>query len=306
VVRYTNTTSIACTEIGKIVFATSFSVFHGVQIDTKSSTFAVLSSLWNDIFEDKRALFLMSVPCCFYSLQNLLMFESLQRIDSALYQIIVQTKTLTTALFGMCLLSKTYTQTQWASFILLSIGVILANCSVLENQDSLTFDGEGFDAQTRQTIIGAMFAFGCTITSGFAGTVMEAQFKNNSGTIFIKNIQMSLFGLVACCFNGYFNGDLERIFQYGFFQGFNTMAIVIVILNICGGFIVAMVIKRGSAMTKTFLSGISILLIVLLSFLFLPGTHVDHTEFWAAVMFVLLGNYLFNKEKARPKRTDSG
>ena len=91
--------------------------------------------------------------------------------------------------------------------------------------------------------------------------------------------------------------DLEQILLYGFFYGFDIITWMIIVLNIFGGYFVALVIKRASTMIKTFLSGIAIVLIIAESYLFLGEDQISQWQFFSGLVLVLSANYLYNKDR---------
>ena len=301
--QYSKAAIIASAEIGKICIGIIYCLYDYTFNQSKSAMHS-FSSLHRDVFGDKNTLFLMAVPSLAYCLQNFLLFLALGHIESSIYQIIIQLKTFTTACFGICLLRKKYTYVQWISFAFLSVGVIIANFSVLHNDknEEATDDKGYFSKILNAHSVGLMYALGTTITSGFAGTWMEMQLKGNKQNIFVQNIQLSLFALIGCVISGYFMNDVEQILLYGFFYGFNWITWIIIALNVFGGYFVAIVIKRASTMIKTFLSGIAILLIIVESYLFLGDQQIEHQEFIIAVSLVLLANYLYSKERENQRR----
>ena len=298
-IKYANSAIIASTEFGKIMIGILYCLYDYILNENKSFLSSIKLIL-NDVFKNKKILCLMCVPSFVYTIQNFLMYKSLGLIESSIYQIVVQLKTFTTACFGICLLSKKYTITQWISFSLLSIGVAIANLSVIQNTkeiDNITKDEGYLPNQTETHYKGLLYVLGSTITSGFAGTFMEMQLKGNKSNIFIKNIQLSLFSIIGCIIYSYINNDLQQIYLYGFFYGFDLIVLIIIVLNIFGGYFVAIVIKRASIMTKTMLSGIATLLIIFESYLFLKDQQISHWEFYCSVILVFCANYLYNKDR---------
>ena len=288
---YTDASIIASTECGKMLVGFLYCLYDRT-LNQHESIVPALHSILSDIFGDQTSLLLMSVPSLAYSLQNFLMFHSLGIIDPSLYQIVVQFKAFTTALFGMCLISKRYTCLQWASFGLLSAGLAMANLSVMDPQHS----DELIETATETQVTGVLCVLASTVTSGFAGTLMEIMLKGKHRDLFVQNIQLGLFGLLGCAINAYLTQDLQHIVLFGFFYGFDAAALLIVTLNVFGGYFVATVIKRASAMVKTFLSGLAVLVIIAASYVFLDDVHITQSGFYGAVFLVLLGNYLFTKE----------
>ena len=63
------------------------------------------------------------LPSILYLVQNNLLWAAANHLDPAAYLLIYQTKILMAALFTVCLLKRTLSKSQWASLVLLVIGV---------------------------------------------------------------------------------------------------------------------------------------------------------------------------------------
>ena len=64
---------------------------------------------------DLRGMAAMSVPALCFVFQNFMMFVALSNLDVATSQVTYQPKLLTTAVFAMIMLGRTFTRTQWAA-----------------------------------------------------------------------------------------------------------------------------------------------------------------------------------------------
>ncbi|KAJ1342139.1 hypothetical protein BSLG_003266 [Batrachochytrium salamandrivorans] len=90
--------------------------------------------------------------------------------------------------------------------------------------------------------IGLFYLLLASILSGLAGVWFEKVLKEHKTSVWLRNIQLSLFtlpfGLITLAYM-----DSKRIWEGGIFQGFTLWTIVIVILQALGGLIVAIVVK---------------------------------------------------------------
>ena len=139
---------------------------------------------------------------------------------------------------------------------------------------------------------------------------MEMQLKG-SASLYVKNIQLGMFGFLMCIVNSVITGDMkEVIIPYGFLHGFTTSTWIVVALNIFGGYLVAFVLKRASNIVKSFAAGLAVILIVLGSYVFF-GTEFN-SIFYIGAILVLLGNALYQREgylksqKPKPNGTTGG
>ena len=71
----------------------------------------------------------MAIPAGLYCLQNNLAYVAISNLDGPSYQLLYQLKLLTTALFSVIMLRKTLGYHQWASLVILGLGVGLVQLS---------------------------------------------------------------------------------------------------------------------------------------------------------------------------------
>ena len=88
-------------------------------------------SLRQHIWDERRETCKLAVPASCYALQNNLVFLAISNLSATAAQVLYQTKTLSTAFFTVILLGRSFEKVQWASFMLLSIGVVLVQSQVL-------------------------------------------------------------------------------------------------------------------------------------------------------------------------------
>ena len=139
---------------------------------------------------------------------------------------------------------------------------------------------------------------GATITSGFSGVFIEKELKGVGASLWIRNIQLGLFGCLATLCNSYFFGDWNEIIsKYGFLHGFDTSTWIVVALNTFGGYLVAILIKNASNQAKAFAAGMAIVLVVFGSTIFF-GSELS-ALFYVGLLLTLCANILYNRENWR-------
>ena len=209
-------------------------------------------------------------------------------IDAAYYQIIYQLKMFTAAILATIMLKREYTSYQWLSFFCLALGAILANLSIIEDSNA----AKEADPERNQ-MIGIVCVLCATVTSGFSGVYMEIQLKGSKQSLYVKNIQLAMFGAVSCIISSCFSGDMKNIIiPYGFFHGFTSVTYIVVILNVFGGYMVAYIIKYIENIAKAFASTTGLMFIVAGSWYFFETELTS--LFFLGFAFVIIGNVLFN------------
>lgn len=105
--------------------------------------------------------------------------------------------------------------------------------------------------------------------SGLTGVYFEKLLKETSGqaSVWIRNVQMSLYSLVAALFGGLIWQDGEGIREHGFFEGYNWVVWSAVCLQAMGGLVASVVIRDADNIVKNFATSISIVLSFVVSML---------------------------------------
>jgi len=204
-----------------------------------------------------RQFMLSSVPACCYCAQNYLYLYGLSRIDGATFQMLTQSKTITTALFMVLLLGHPLSRLQWAALVLLAVGVAVTQqgCVV-----ATTVVAAGAGLTEYSAAVAATFA-SCVI-SGFACVYQEKLLKGEQQsqaklTVVDMNIVMAfgggIFSLVALW------QDREQIAQGGILQGYNALVWSIVVLMSAGGLLVSATIDICNNLLKVYATSVAVM-----------------------------------------------
>lgn len=241
------------------------------------------------VFSDPYGLLRLMVPAALYTVQNNLAYFAMSHLEAATYQLLYQLKILTTALCSVLLLGRSLSWTQWFSLCVLSVGVGLV-------QTANTAPTANADEATRNSFVGFVAVLAACCSSGLAGVYFELVLKGSKTSLWVRNVQLSLigllFGLVPVM------KDQERVAAMGFFHGYNTVVWVVVLLQALGGLLVALVVKYADNILKGFATSISIIISCVCSY-FLFNTVVN-TRFVVGALCVLYAVFLYSS--APPKR----
>lgn len=224
------------------------------------SAFALLDA---DIWQRKMDTLKVSVPAICYTLQNNLQFIAASHLGAELLQLLYQTKTLSTAIFGVVILSKSLRCNQWCALSVLIVGVVLAQSS----QKSGGFGAKG-------SLVGVVAALGVSCCSGFASVYLEKILKGDKTSIWVRNVQLCLFSIPLQLFAVY-QRDWEKVSAQGWLYGFCPSTWAVVCMFAFGGLLVAVVIRFADNNLKNLAMALAILLTCIVSvplFGFVPNS----------------------------------
>eukprot|EP00754_Rhynchopus_humris_P036556 Rhum_TRINITY_DN18666_c0_g1::Rhum_TRINITY_DN18666_c0_g1_i1::g.168060::m.168060/K15272/SLC35A1_2_3; solute carrier family 35 (UDP-sugar transporter), member A1/2/3 len=208
-----------------------------------------VEAIRTDILSTAGSNLALLVPATMYTLQNNLQYYAAGNLDPATFQVLYQMKLITTAILSVVVLKKTLTRTQWLAIVVLSVGIALVQT---DNMSKPIGSGESQAAGFAAVLV-------ASCTSAVAGVFLEKIVKQTAPSVWIRNIQLALFGLlvggVACRAK-----DSEAIAQRGFLQGFNATVWVVVFLQSFGGILIAVVVKYTDNILKGFATGLSIIM----------------------------------------------
>ena len=158
-----------------------------------------------------RDAFKLCIPALCYTIQNNLLFLAISNLSAAASQVIYQSKTLSTALFSVLLLKRRFSPCQWLSFIALGLGVTL-----VQSQDtSARSPSEGSNA-----LVGVLASLAAAALSGFAGVYLEFMFNKGQASLWVRNVQLTLFTIPLQTLTVIQN-DLHDVRRHGALVGFH-------------------------------------------------------------------------------------
>jgi UDP-sugar transporter A1/2/3 len=132
--------------------------------------FGALALLNEDVWQRKADTLKVSVPALCYTLQNNLQFVAASHLGAELLQLLYQTKTLSTAIFGVIILAKSLRCNQWCALSVLVVGVVLAQASQSKAPSESVKGG---------SLVGVLAALGVSVCSGFASVYLEKILKGD-------------------------------------------------------------------------------------------------------------------------------
>lgn len=311
--RYISSTAIVSSETLKI-FICILLIFK-----EEGSIRDLLDVLWEEIVQSPMETAKLLIPATLYTIQNNLLFMALSNLDAATYQVTYQLKILTTAICSVVMLNKKLSTMQWLSLILLMIGVSLVQLPSGEDPDmtiassvtakgGLGLDGnEVFptsDTSSSEEVIpvlvketnkvaGLAAVLASCFLSGFTGVYFEKLVKHTRQSLWIRSLQLAIFGFVFGLAAVYVQ-DSEQVSTGGFFQGYNSTTVMVVVLQAVGGMLVALVMKYADNILKGFATSVSIVLSTIMSY-YLLGDFVPSTEYFIGAGVVIAATFIYSR-----------
>ncbi|XP_017147832.1 UDP-N-acetylglucosamine transporter [Drosophila miranda] len=255
------------------------------------------------------------VPSLVYIVQNNLLYVSASHLDAATYQVTYQLKILTTAMFAVVILRRKLLTTQWGALLLLVMGIVLVQLAQTVTSPSGSSDSSSSSSSTgggaassssaipeQNRMLGLWSALGACFLSGFAGIYFEKILKGAEISVWIVNVQLSLlsipFGLLTCFVN-----DASRIFEHGFFHGYDFFVWYLVLLQAGGGLIVAVVVKYADNILKGFATSLAIIISCVASIYIFDFNLTLQFSFGAALVIASIFMYGYDPSRSGPKTT---
>eukprot|EP01068_Selenidium_serpulae_P006719 Selendium_serpulae@DN4487_c0_g1_i2.p1 len=277
--RYLGTTCVVVTEVVKIVASLSI-----VLRDSGWNVVLFGKTLKREIVDAPMETLKVGIISVIYTFQNNMRFIALDNIDAGTYQVVCQLKILTTAFFSVLILGRILSKRKWMSLLILTVGVALTQVptgggAVLKPTTGVP--AYGFAASAAQ----CMF-------SGLSGVLLEYMLKGGTASIWVRNIQLGIYGTVFGMVGVYMT-DGAKIIEGGFFQGYNFVVWLIVFNSAIGGLIVAAVLMYADNITKCFGCALAILLSCMSSYFFL-GDFTPTIMFLIGGILVLVATYMYS------------
>jgi solute carrier family 35 (UDP-sugar transporter), member A1/2/3 len=117
---------------------------------------------------------------------------------------------------------------------------------------------------------GLLAVVGVAVCSGLAGVYFEKVIKDSPKTtsLWIRNVQLSIYSLFPAFFIGVIFIDGEAVAKNGFFDGYNWIVVLSIVIQSLGGILAAFCIYYADNISKNFAVSISMVLSSLASFFF--------------------------------------
>ncbi|XP_036034000.1 CMP-sialic acid transporter [Onychomys torridus] len=272
---YFSTTAVCVTEVIKLLISA------GLLATETGSLGRFKTSLSENILGSPKELVKLSVPSLVYAVQNNMAFLALSHLDAAVYQVTYQLKIPCTALCTVFMLNRKLSKLQWISVFMLCAGVTLVQWKPAQATKVVV-------EQNRLLGFGAIAI--AVVCSGFAGVYFEKVLKSSDTSLWVRNIQMYLSGIVVTLVGTYLSDGAE-IQQKGFFYGYTYYVWFVIFLASVGGLYTSVVVKYTDNIMKGFSAAAAIVLSTIASVI-LFGLQIT-LNFAVGALLVCVSIYLY-------------
>lgn len=211
------------------------------------------------MFADPKEVAKSSVPALLYLLQNNLQYVAVSNLQPATYQVTYQLKILSTAVLSVIMLEKSLSRDQWIALLVLTCGVITVQfAEYLANAGSTA----AMSSETLNLTLGLTCTLIATLSSGLAGVYFEYVIKGGDGavkmTVWERNFQLAGYSVFIGLAGLFMTPDYAAVSANGFFHGYTSLTYFNVMVQSCGGIIIAFVIKHADNILKNFATSFSL------------------------------------------------
>ncbi|XP_066468662.1 CMP-sialic acid transporter [Tiliqua scincoides] len=274
-VLYFSTTAVCIAEVIKLFLSL------GILAKETGSLGRLLTSLRENVLGSPKELLKLSVPSLVYAIQNNMAFLALSNLDAAVYQVTYQLKIPCTALCTVLMLNRSLSKLQWFSIFMLCGGVTLVQWK----------PAQVTKVQVEQNpLMGYSAIAVAVLCSGFAGVYFEKVLKSSDTSLWVRNIQMYLSGIVVTLV-GVHISDGPQVMEKGFFYGYTHYVWFVIFLSSVGGVYTAIVVKYTDNIMKGFSAAAAIVLSTIASVI-LFGLQITLT-FSLGALLVCISIYLY-------------
>ncbi|KAI1153340.1 UDP-galactose transporter [Nemania diffusa] len=133
--RYFTSTAVFLTELIKLAISLTFAIYEVSRTLAPSTPATVLfQQIYNSVFKGDG--WKLAIPATLYTLQNTLQYIAIENLDPVHYQVILQLKILTTALFTVTILGRSLSHKKWISLVILTVGVSIVSIPSSDSKEN--------------------------------------------------------------------------------------------------------------------------------------------------------------------------
>eukprot|EP00300_Choanocystis_sp_HF-7_P042646 c9370_g1_i1.p1 GENE.c9370_g1_i1~~c9370_g1_i1.p1 ORF type:complete len:358 (+),score=65.43 c9370_g1_i1:3-1076(+) len=208
----------------------------------------------------------MTIPAVIYLCQNFMYFWAMARVDAATYQVCMQLKLVSTAIFSFFVLGRRFSGAQLRALAMIVLGVTTITLST-QPKEAATEEG---NAKRAKYFTGLICMLVGVSLSGLSTVYMEKAFKDVSVslTLWDRNLQLAICSIPIYLLLDEYGPEAD---DEPFFNGWTPLTGLIVVLNAVGGLLVAVCLKYADSIVKTLSVSGAIVVTSFLSYWVLNG-----------------------------------
>ena len=250
---YITTTAVFASEVLKLIVSSCLCFFFDCEYDLLKFKELLIV----EFIDGRREFVKLMVPSGLYVLQNNLQYIAADNLSAQVYLVLSNMKIVSTAFFSVIMLGVSQSKLQWCSIASLVVGVCIVQIDQIDDETTKYHHKENENLGLICVLTGAC-------TSGFAGVYFEKVLKSTDCSIWLRNMQLALIGIFLSGIMCY-TSDRMRIYERGFFFGYDILVCVVISLAAFGGLIVAAVVKYADNILKGFATSGSIVITSIVS-----------------------------------------
>jgi len=277
---YSNLTLVVASEFLKLIASLVLIAFEPRGIS---------SSLRRVFWTELRATSLTGVPGLMYAVVNYLFFVALSNMSVSLYKGTKQLAILFTALIRVVLFRSSIAADKWLSLVVVVGGVVI-----------LTARGD--NSSTGNLLTGLVCVVAACFLAGLAAVLVEMMLKGDAFTLWERNLQLSLFGVLLGLVAVY-SSERDRVASHGFFHGYSAFVWGVAFLQSLGGMLTAVALKYADSILKCVTKAVAVVIGAVCSrLLFREGPALTSFEFLGGMAAIILGSIYYSLDYGTIKR----
>ena len=238
----------------------------------------VMLSLWQVGRAELRAhvlsrhTFMFMLPSVAFTIQKNLDLASIKRLELPIYMLVIEGKTVMTAIWSHVLLGRRFSTVQIAALVLLTTGDALAVGALDYILRAPGGSAQGRRAPTsgggfgdREYLIGALCGLLGIFLTSLASVFSERLLKAPGGSLAVRNVQIGCSALPAALLVLVSGGDLPRITEHGLLQGFTPAVWSLAGLTAIAGMVMAAILRYVNAVAIGFVRAVALATLTLIS-----------------------------------------
>jgi len=280
---------VVATELGKICMALSEFVTCSPEERAK----------WGNGWTLTSSLKVAAVPATLYAVQNLLNQNAKLALDAMTYNLMNQTKILSTALWCYVLLGQPQTGIQIGALLMLLTAAVLLNVDFSGASGGV--GGGGGDIGVQADQIGLTCVLGASALSGLSAALtqkaLQSQDKSTARPALLFTTELAIYGIIFLILReAYEHGGIrEPLADLFTFRGWTLLDFVPVLTDGVGGVATGLVTKYAGGVRKGFALIVGILVTVLSKWVLHADGDAPTSQTWAALALVSISVALHSK-----------